>query len=402
MQLTIQNHLRPSVSDYYLYRRVAHKCKNLYNRALYIIKQHYQNTNKFLKYNDLFHQIKTEQCYLELSSDTAQQILRRLNSNYTGFFNANKKNIQSARPPRFLPKDGFITFEFIPRQIKVEFKETRLSLGKRGKNSMGQRFLYIPHFNLPGKLKIIRIIPKLDAEYFEVDYVYEFEEKIINQKRQNLLSIDLGLDNFASLVTSNETALFVEGRGLKSYNRWYNKKLANIQSRIDLYRSRKLLRRKKRLIMERNAVMSNFMSHAVNLIIKICLDENIDCVIVGDWGDMKRGLPMFRRTGQLFQQIPYKKFKNRLKSKCELLGIEYIDQEESYTSITCSGCGLIRKANRVHRGLYRCRYCGLQLNADINAAINIMRKVAPKSLTQWCSGDIISPERVQVAKFASA
>ena len=92
---------------------------------------------------------------------------------------------------------------------------------------------------------------------------------------------------------------------------------------------------------------------------------------------------MWRKTGQLFQQIPYKKFKKRLKSKCKLLGIEYIDQDESYTSRTCSGCGLVRKANRVHRGLYRCRSCGLQINADINAAINIMRKVAPKSLTQW-------------------
>ena len=267
---------------------------------------------------------------------------------------------------------------------------------------MGQRYMYIPHFNLPGELKIIRIIPRLDAEYFDVDYVYEFENRDTNQSRLNLLAIDPGLDNFASLVTSNETALIIEGRGIKSYNRWYNKKLATIQSRIDPSKSNKLRKRKRRLIRKRNAVINNFMYQAVNRVLKTCIDENIDCVIVGDWGDMKRGLPMLRKTGQLFQQIPYKKFKNRLRSKCEILGIEYIDQDESYTSRTCSRCGLVKKSNRIHRGLYRCGSCGLQLNADINAAINIMRKVAPKSLTQWSSGDIISPERVKVSKIGTS
>ena len=81
------------------------------------------------------------------------------------------------------------------------------------------------------------------------------------------------------------------------------------------------------------------------------------------------------------------------------MGIEYVDQDESYTSITCSTCGLVKKTNCVRPGLYR--YCSydLQLNADINAAINIMKKVAPKSLTRWSSGDIISPERVRVSNF---
>ena len=90
-----------------------------------------------------------------------------------------------------------------------------------------------------------------------------------------------------------------------------------------------------------------------------------------------------RRSGGvaivLSHQIPYKSFKRRLKNKCELMGIEYVDQDESYTSITCSTCGLVKKTNCAHPGLYRYRSYDLQLNADINAAINIMKKVAPKS-----------------------
>ncbi|MCE7735775.1 MAG: transposase [Candidatus Heimdallarchaeota archaeon] len=77
--------------------------------------------------------------------------------------------------------------------------------------------------------------------------------------------------------------------------------------------------------------------------------------------------------------------------------------DEAYTSQTCSGCGLIRKANRIKRGLYKCDNCNLQLNADINGAINIMRKVAPDSLSnrsKWSSGDIISPDRLRLVNFS--
>ncbi|MCY3411393.1 MAG: hypothetical protein INQ03_07140 [Candidatus Heimdallarchaeota archaeon] len=61
----------------------------------------------------------------------------------------------------------------------------------------------------------------------------------------------------------------------------------------------------------------------------------------------------------------------------------------------------MRKANRIHRGLYRCNSCGRQRIADINGAINIMRKVAPKMHNQWSSGDIISPKRLKLENFTA-
>ncbi|MCE7737569.1 MAG: transposase, partial [Candidatus Heimdallarchaeota archaeon] len=109
---------------------------------------------------------------------------------------------------------------------------------------------------------------------------------------------------------------------------------------------------------------------------------------------------MRKKTAQQFQQIPYGKFKMNLQSKGELYGIRIVFVDEAYTSQTCSGCGLIRKANRVKRGLYSCKNCKLQINADINGAINIMRKVAPNSLSKWSSGDIISPDRLRLVNFS--
>ena len=146
--------------------------------------------------------------------------------------------------------------------------------------------------------------------------------------------------------------------------------------------------------------MRNFIAHCVNKIISHCLENKIGNIIVGDWEDMKRGLIMRKKTAQQFQQIPYAKFKANLKSKAELYGIAVKFVDEAYTSQTCSRCGLTRKANRIKRGLYKCKDCGQQINADINGAINIMRKVAPNSLSKWSSGDIISPGRLKLVNFS--
>ena len=149
-----------------------------------------------------------------------------------------------------------------------------------------------------------------------------------------------------------------------------------------------------RLLHKREMVMNNFMNQAVSYIVNKCLDNEIGNLVVGDWDDMKRGMKMQKKTAQQFQQIPYKKFKNKLKSKCEHYGINFVLIEESYTSRTCSGCGVIRKANRKYRGLYVCNSCGLIINADINAALNIIRKVAPKYIGG--SGGMITPVRIRV------
>ena len=104
-------------------------------------------------------------------------------------------------------------------------------------------------------------------------------------------------------------------------------------------------------------------------------------------------------TTQSFQQIPYALFKKRLVSKCAQFGICVQFIEESYTPQQCSSCGLLRKANRVKRGLYVCQHCAQTLNADINAAINIMRKVVPNALSKWDSGEISSPCRLRLVEF---
>ncbi len=85
---------------------------------------------------------------------------------------------------------------------------------------------------------------------------------------------------------------------------------------------------------------------------------------------------MGKRTNQSFVQIPHEKLVHMLEYKAKLVGISVVRVSEAYTSQQCSCCGIIDKRNRCSRGLYLCRSCGLRLNADHNAAINICNRLS--------------------------
>jgi IS605 OrfB family transposase len=124
--------------------------------------------------------------------------------------------------------------------------------------------------------------------------------------------------------------------------------------------------------------MNNFLNQSVNIIIKRCLSDKIGNIVIGQIKGIKQNALLGKKNNQHFQSLPFSFFKRKLKGKCELYGINYIETEESYTSQTCCQCGQIRKANRKHRGLYVCKQCKQIANADSNGAINIIKKVFPE------------------------
>jgi IS605 OrfB family transposase len=406
---TVQkNHLRTHVDGYETLKWLSHKCKNLYNVALYTIRNHFDITGSYISESELFQTIKSHQTYKELHSDNAQLTLRMLRQNFRSFFKLLKLKKQGqykedVTVPHYLPKDGYFVAQFIKRQLKREGNKLRLSLGRRGKQSLGTQFVWVTiPANIHDKvIHMVRIVPKFRGEYFEIEFIYNPELTIPKFDLNHFLSIDLGLDNFTTAVTTKETAFILEGRGIKSYNQWWNKQKAELQSTYDK-NGRKWGYRLKNLHIKRYNVFRNYLSHTVHHIVKHCLKYQIGNIIIGEWKDMKRGLRMRKKTSQSFQQVPYATFKKRLESKCAMYGIQIFLVDESYTSRTCCRCGIVRKANRVKRGLYRCRNCKIERNADINGAINIMKKVVPKDVlrrVQWDSGDIISPKRVKLVNF---
>ena len=388
--------------------------KDFYNEALYAVRQHFFQHNRYMGLGAMFQEVKTSENYRSLHSDTGQLILRRIDEAFQSFFALLrlKKQGEYDQPvhlPNYLDKEGFTTLSFIPRQIKAVNGKLRLSLGRRGQMAFGRRFVFVPKPPNGIKLRQVRLVPKFQADFFQIEWVYDQEvpRPPSASTEQRVLGIDLGLDNLAAGVATTGSAFILEGKGIKSYNRWFNKRKAKLQSIYDTagVTSGSKMRR---LLRDRYHVMHNFMHHCSRYIVDFCKREGITDLIVGDWGDMKREQKLAKKVSQLFQQLPYGALKQQLEYKCKLAGIRYHHPEESYTSQTCHHCGMVRKANRKHRGLYVCKRCKLAFNADTNAAVNIARKVVPESfqfqsLTEHerigDSGVVITPSRKRLVAF---
>ncbi len=73
MYKTQKNHIRCDKQTYRLLRVLCHLSKNLYNYALYHIRQHYFNTQQYLRYESVYHIVKENKNYRLLPSQVAQQ-----------------------------------------------------------------------------------------------------------------------------------------------------------------------------------------------------------------------------------------------------------------------------------------------------------------------------------------
>ena len=399
-----------SAKDYQMLRFITKSTKNLYNSALYLVKQEYEATEKYLGYNDTWKLLKGTEQFLKLPYDVAQHTLKLLDKNYQSFFKLLKLKKQgkyeaNIQTPHFIKRDEYFLAIFTKNHFKIVDNQIRLSLGKYAKKELKQQFVFISlPFHIPQKFNQIRLLPFYKAKYFEIEFVYEVEKIEVDLNYAQYVSIDLGLDNFATCYSTNETPFILEGRGLKSYNRWWNKEFGKLRSYYKKLDDIDLGKPMIHMLVRRRNTIRNYMAQQVNYIIKHCLKNKIGNIIVGDWGDMKRNITLGRKNNEKFFQIPFALFKQKLQYKCAMYGIKLVYIPETYTSQTCANCGVIKKSNRKYRGLYVCKDCSFICNADVNGAINILKRVVPEIQLEFQkdvgnSGVMLTPVRIQNTNF---
>ena len=271
MYKTQKNHIRCDKQTYRLLRVLCHLSKNLYNYALYHIRQHYFNTQQYLRYESVYHIVKENKNYRLLPSQVAQQTVQAVDEAFESFFGLLEakrkwKTEQRVSLPKYLPKDGMFLLMFPKDQFKIEGNRLRLSLGRGFYKEFGVRYLYfdLPATVLGKKIKEVRILPRFHGRWFEIEYVYEEVTQSYKLDRNKYLSIDLGLDNFASVVDTIGTAFIIEGRYIKSVNRWYNKERARLQS-IYSKQGIKYGSKLAKISLKRQHVVDNFLDQAVSL-----------------------------------------------------------------------------------------------------------------------------------------
>jgi len=387
MYLTQKNqvrHLRKE--EYDLFRLLTRLAKNVYNEMNYALKNHYEVNGTFLTFYETCKMVKDSENYQKMPSQVGQQVLKVLEKNWKSFFRLieERKKGNYNRPihsPRYLPKQGYFPCIFQTQSFKIVEDGTvaRLSMGNWFKNEKNKRFFFfkIPSHVVGHPIKEIRMLPRYDARFFEIEYIYNHEPIPTDLNATKYVGIDLGLNNFASCYSTDGASYIINGKGIKAYNQWWNKQKARLQSQYD-NQGLKFGRKMAYLLRNRKNKMNNFLSQSVNIIIKKCVSDKIGNVIIGKLEGIKQNALLGKKNNQHFQSIPYAFFKQKLKSKCELYGIHYEEVSEAHTSQTCCRCGQVRKSNRKHRGLYTCKQCKLIVNADSNGSINIIKKVFPE------------------------
>lgn len=151
--------------------------------------------------------------------------------------------------------------------------------------------------------------------------------------------------------------------------------------------------------------MDYYIHAASRFIVNKLVERGVSHLIVGKNEGWKQNIKIGTRNNQHFVSIPHSKFINQLIYKCELVGIKVTTSEESYTS-KCSFLDMepIAKhskyqGNRVKRGLFKSSQ-GMRINADLNASLNILRKVVGDSVFNRDSVErlVVSPIRFKPYK----
>lgn len=405
----VEKHVIKKSHPYYnMFCEYTHLAKNLYNHANYLVRNEFVENRKWLRYQELDKILKADLKFPDYrnmpASQSAQQVLRLLETNWKSFFNSIKdwsknKDKYSGQPklPKYKPKEGEMVLPLTNQQVRqkgdlLHFPKTFCGF------TVKPRCVTLDNFE---KINQVRVVPK--GQSFCLEIVYSILVDVeLRSDNGRYMSIDLGLDNLATVVTNvGLNPIIVNGKGLKSNNQYYNKKKAHYQSVAKQMNNQHYTNRLYRLTQKRNLKVEDYLHKASRYIVDFALENQINTIVIGNNKNWKQSSSLGKVTNQAFVSIPHQKLIDKICYKADLCGIQVILTEESYTSGTSFLDNELpekfyyNKKRRVKRGLFISNK-GLKINADVNAAFQIMKKVFPNVFADGIEDVVLHPVRVSI------
>ena len=417
MYLTIKQQVKHlTKEEYSILRELCRIAKNLTNQAIYNVRQHYLQEKQHLKYESNYHELKNSNNYKLLNSNMAQQTLKDVDQMFKSFFaliklaKQGKYNFKHIKLPKYLPKNGYSNL--IIGQIRLR-KDNILTIPFS--NAFKKKYetkiqIKIPQVLENKKIKEIQIIPKFNARFFEIQYTYEIQEEDIQLNTNNALAIDLGVNNLCTCITNTGKSFIVDGKKLKSINQFFNKRNAKLQSIKDKQNIKRQTKQQFLISCKRKNRVDDYINKTCRYIINYCLSHDIGTLVIGYNQSFQNKTNLGKKNNQIFTQLPFGKIREKLEYLCKRYNINYILQEESYTSKASffdnDELPVYNADNpqtyefsgkRIKRGLYKTKDNYL-FNADCNGALNILRKSKAVDLTVLCCrGELDTPKRIRIS-----
>lgn len=383
----------------------CHKSKNLYNHANYLIRQEFVSNNKWIRYSELDKILKADVEYNDYTNmptaQSAQQILRLIDKNWNSFFKSIKdwskhKEKYLGRPklPKYLKKDSKYLLILTNQNCKI--KDGYVHFPK-----VFNSFMIKPKFLEREDYKSfqqVRIIPHKNK--ITIELVYEINSCEKRADNNKYIGIDIGVNNLATVANNvKEKAFIINGKPLKSINQFYNKQISYYREICKRMNDMDYSERMNRFTEKRNVKVDDYLHKASRKIINYCLDHDICTMVIGKNKEWKQEVNMGKKNNQNFVQIPFVRFIEMIQYKAEEQGIAVILTEESYTSGTSFIDNELpvkenyNKSRRIKRGLFKSNN-NILINADLNGAYQIIKKVFP---IKWDRGCALHPVVVNIA-----
>lgn len=405
----VEKHIiKKSDSCYNMFCEFTHQSKNLYNHANYLVRKEFTENNRWLRYQDLDKILKKDIDYPDYrnmpTAQAAQQTLRLVDQNWRAFFSLIKnwsknKDKYSGRPklPKYKPKNGRMVLIITNQRIKL--KDGILHLPKAFNGfTIKPKCVTLNNFE---KINQIRIVPRNQIICVEIVYSVSINDNMLPDNGR-YMSIDLGLDNLATIITNTGLQpVLVNGKGLKSINQYYNKQKAYYQSIAKSMNDKFYTNRLYRLTQKRNFKIEDALHKISKFIVDTAVANQITTIVIGNNKKWKQSISLGRKTNQNFVNIPHRKLIEKLMYKARTQGVNVILTEESYTSGTSfldkeqPNKEFYNNRRRAHRGLFISNN-NKSINADVNAAYQIMKKVFPNEFSDGIEGVVLHPVRVDI------
>ena len=397
-------------------KELSWHCSKLYNTVNYQIKN-----NEAVKpiYTKMENNFKDNWHTKYLHSHNRQQLLKQLAQDWKSFFNSikdYKKNPKKykgqPRPPKFKYLDRNPSeIIFTNLAVRVRKNNLLLSLSKEIKSKFQVDSL---KFKLPSVVQSLINLDNLQQvrikkENLSGDWFLIIIHKVAeteNASGDNVMAIDLGLDNLATItLKDNPEGYIIDGKVIKSENRYYNRKITRLQKiRMKQVGSKhfKDTKQIKSLRLKRKNFVADYLHKASKKIVELATKNNVSTIVIGDIAEIKQN----NKHNKHFVSIPIQRLKDLIEYKAKLEGIKVVFVNEAYTS----GCSAIDeeslsktdydKSRRIKRGLFKTG--NKVINADVNGSLNIMRKHlkngTPKMVKQIRDmGEVDTPERLRVS-----
>lgn len=333
--------------------------------------------------------LKENMWYKSLPSQSAQDVLQRLDEGWKSFFKLKKtKGIENPKPP-YYKKDGYhMNVKYLNNSFKVTDGCIRLMISKALRTYLKEKFgIDSKYFYIPMKKRIENIkqveIKYLSQNEYKVYVIYEKAEKAALTDNGRYIGVDLGICNLATIYDNKGESFIISGNTYQNTLYYYNKKIAyyqsilakaqNITSEKEKYSLKS--KRLKRLQTKKNNKINYIIHATTKKIVDYCIKNKITNVVIGDIQGIREGNDKGSLFNQKLHSLPYLQLYQKLEYKLKLEGIRLIYQKEKYTSgvspTKAITKGNYKKSKRVERGLYKDDK--VIYNADSVGAYNILR-----------------------------